>query len=189
MPIPAPDGFQIRHRDYGVFQGMALGLRLWYPLSQEPGFGLLRFATACDAYMAMPEICKEHWGQTINPDDLLLEPHDLARSVFLKTRIFPLHTFIDSCAFTTDEGRALADILVPELTAARPVILDFAHMDIIAPAFLESFIRHMFLSTELDPDTLTRLITVAHLSPIGHDSLARIALPLLEKKPAGQTAL
>jgi hypothetical protein len=36
-------GFQIRHTEFGVFQGECMGMGFWYPMSDMPEQGLCRF--------------------------------------------------------------------------------------------------------------------------------------------------
>lgn len=41
--------YQVRHKEWGIFQGQFLGLGLWHPMSEEPEQGFYEFQSKADA--------------------------------------------------------------------------------------------------------------------------------------------
>lgn len=71
--------FQIRHKEYGVYQGNFLGLGFWHPLSDMPEQGFCEIATREEAEEYIRFLTTE--AETLmNLEDLSVEPYDKARS-------------------------------------------------------------------------------------------------------------
>lgn len=66
--------FQVRHKEWGVFQGQFLGLDFWHPMSDQPEQGYCEFPTEDEA--------KDFCGtlKTVPPDMLCIEPFNKLES-------------------------------------------------------------------------------------------------------------
>jgi len=73
-----PDGFQVRHRTLGIYQGSAIELAFWYPSSGMPEYGLCRFATKEKAESYRTYLCSPSCPEPLDEKDLTIEPYDLA---------------------------------------------------------------------------------------------------------------
>ena len=72
-----PDGFQIRHRTLGIYQGSAIELAFWHPSSGMPEYGLGRFATSENAQALIDFLCSSDCAEPMDRADLTIEPYDL----------------------------------------------------------------------------------------------------------------
>jgi hypothetical protein len=77
MPREEPMAFQIRHTEFGVFQGQCMGMGFWYPMSDMPEQGLARYETEADAQMDIDFMCSDACSE---PDayrgKMSIEPFD-----------------------------------------------------------------------------------------------------------------
>jgi hypothetical protein len=69
--------FQIRHSEFGVFQGEFLGMGFWHPSSDMPEVGLARYETKEDAQREIDFMCSDRCA---SPEayrgKLAIEPFD-----------------------------------------------------------------------------------------------------------------
>ena len=66
-------GYQIRHKDWGVFQGEFLGLGFWHPMSEQPEQGFCYFATFSAAESYIDFMCR---NGKYSIADFSIEPFD-----------------------------------------------------------------------------------------------------------------
>jgi hypothetical protein len=78
-------GFQLKHRSLGVYQGSAIELAFWHPSSGMPEYGLCRFSTREKAQALMDFLTSTDCPEALNPQDLTIEPYDLAEHERLTT--------------------------------------------------------------------------------------------------------
>lgn len=71
--------FQIRHKEFGVYQGSFLGLGFWHPMSDVPEQGYCAFEEK-DAQDYVKWLCSLECADPLNPDDLSIEPFNKAES-------------------------------------------------------------------------------------------------------------
>jgi hypothetical protein len=71
-------GFQVRHRELGVYQGSAIALAFWHPSSAMPEYGLCRFSTKDKAEALVDFLTSSACAEPLNGNDLMIEPYDLA---------------------------------------------------------------------------------------------------------------
>lgn len=50
--------YQVRHREWGLFQGQFLGLGFWHPKSDQPEQGIFKFKTIEGAEFAIAEFSR-----------------------------------------------------------------------------------------------------------------------------------
>ena len=84
-----PGGFQVRHRELGVYQGSAIELAFWHPSSHMPEYGLCRFATREKAQALIDFLTSPACAEPLQLRDLTIEPYELAEHERLTTE-FPL---------------------------------------------------------------------------------------------------
>lgn len=72
------EGFQVRHRLLGIYQGRAIDLAFWHPCSGMPEHGLFRFPTREKAQALIDALCSPACTEQMAPHDLTIEPYDLA---------------------------------------------------------------------------------------------------------------
>lgn len=69
--------FQIRHKEWGVYQGSFLGMGFWHPLSEQPEQGFCEFSTAEDAQSFIDYLSSlPHYRR----EDFSVEPFDREQS-------------------------------------------------------------------------------------------------------------
>lgn len=71
--------FQLRHRQFGVYQGQFLGLGFWWPESDMPEQGFCEFPTEQDALNFRHYLLVES-TTPLNDEDLTVEPFDREES-------------------------------------------------------------------------------------------------------------
>ena len=84
-----PGGFQLKHRSLGIYQGSAIELAFWHPSSGMPEYGLCRFSTRENAQALIDFLTSTSCAEPLNPQDLTIEPYDLAEHERLTTE-YPL---------------------------------------------------------------------------------------------------
>ena len=72
--------FQLRHKEWGVYQGSFLGLGFWHPWSDQPEQGFCEFPTQKEADDYKAFLCSPECEMPLNADDLTVEPFDKAES-------------------------------------------------------------------------------------------------------------
>lgn len=77
--------YQLRHREYGVFQGECFGMGFWHPMSEMPEQGYCEFPTyesvaAFRAFLCSPEEMRT----VLRFPDLVIEPYDAHESERLR---------------------------------------------------------------------------------------------------------
>jgi hypothetical protein len=70
------EGYQLRHKEWGVFQGEFLGLGFWHPMSNEPEQGFYRFETEGQAIVYRDFLCSEKCRTKHTPDEFTIESFD-----------------------------------------------------------------------------------------------------------------
>ena len=73
-----PNGFQVRHRILGIYQGSAIDLAFWHPSSNMPEYGLCRFSTEEKAQALIDFLSSPLCAEPLQRDDLTIEAYDLA---------------------------------------------------------------------------------------------------------------
>lgn len=73
-------GYQLRHREWGVFQGEFIGLGFWHPMSGQPEQGFYRFATHDDAKGYLDFLCSDKCLTYHSADEFTIEPFDAETS-------------------------------------------------------------------------------------------------------------
>jgi hypothetical protein len=68
------ESYQIRHKDYGIYQGNAGENPLWYPLHNMPKYGIIHYF---DKKYAQDEIEILAMLMGCEVDDLILEPYNI----------------------------------------------------------------------------------------------------------------
>lgn len=71
--------YQIRHKEWGVFQGEFLGLGFWHPMSEQPEQGFLELETLDDA-----KLCIEYVSKKYDVSYFSIEPYDKETSERLR---------------------------------------------------------------------------------------------------------
>ncbi len=79
------EGYQIRHRRLGIFQGTSIGLAFWYPSSHMPEHGLCRFATRDKAQAYVDFLSSPACPEPLERDALTIEAFDHAEHERLTT--------------------------------------------------------------------------------------------------------
>lgn len=69
-------GFQLRHRDMGVFQGECMGLGFWHPMSDMPEQGYVDFPTYEDAAAYRAFLTSAACSAPMDFTELTIEPYD-----------------------------------------------------------------------------------------------------------------
>lgn len=69
-------GFQVRHSEYGLFQGICMGLAFWHPMSDMPEQGICRIETQENAQGLIEEFEKRSPHPEHYIGKLTIEPHD-----------------------------------------------------------------------------------------------------------------
>ncbi len=70
------NGFHVRHRTLGIFQGRAFALTFWHPSSAMPEHGLCRFSTREKAQALIDVLCSSDCLEPMSREGLLIEPYD-----------------------------------------------------------------------------------------------------------------
>ena len=68
--------YQLRHKEFGIYQGSCLGLGFWYPLSDMPEQGFCEFPSYSEAMEYLRFLCSDECDDPLNPIDLSIEPYD-----------------------------------------------------------------------------------------------------------------
>lgn len=69
--------FQLRHKDFGVYQGDFLGMQFWYPTSKAPQRGICRFDTKEEAQKYIDVLCSDKcFSPEIFIGKLVIENYD-----------------------------------------------------------------------------------------------------------------
>ena len=67
--------FQIRHKEFGVFQGECMGMGFWHPMSDMPEQGFCEISTEAQAQEYINNVlCVGE--SALQRDDLTIEPYD-----------------------------------------------------------------------------------------------------------------
>jgi hypothetical protein len=74
----ATEGYQIHHRQLGVFQGTSVGLAFWHPSSSMPEQGLCRFPTREKAESYVAYLTSSACPEPLLSADLSIEVFDQA---------------------------------------------------------------------------------------------------------------
>jgi hypothetical protein len=72
-----PGGFQVRHHTLGIYQGSAIDLAFWHPLSNMPEYGLCRFSTEEKAQALIDFLCSPLCAEPLHRNDLTIEAYNL----------------------------------------------------------------------------------------------------------------
>lgn len=51
--------YQVRHKEFGIFQGEFLGMGFWYPMSDQPEQGFCEFDNIEDAQEYIDLMCED----------------------------------------------------------------------------------------------------------------------------------
>jgi len=73
-----PYGFQLRHKEFGVFQGSCLGMGFWHPLSEMPEQSICRFPQYIDAWKYLNFLCSGRCAAPLQLSDLTIEVYDFS---------------------------------------------------------------------------------------------------------------
>lgn len=69
--------YQVRHKEFGLFQGMCLGMGFWYPMSDMPEQGICEFPTRQNALEFIDCCCSLEAEGRLNRADFSIEPFDV----------------------------------------------------------------------------------------------------------------
>ncbi len=72
-------------------------------------------------------------------------------------------------AITAEDGQKVYDLIYPELSAGKPVQLDFAGIEAFASPFFNAAIGQLL--RDLEPDDLNRLLKVENIRPVGDQTI------------------
>lgn len=67
--------FQVRHKEFGIFQGELWGMGFWHPMSEQPEQGLYNFCSIECATKFIEYYCKCGKGD-YQKNDFTIEPFD-----------------------------------------------------------------------------------------------------------------
>jgi len=67
--------YQVRHKEFGIFQGEFLGMGFWHPMSDQPEQGLCEFPTKVEACAFIAYYATEGVGD-FKQEDFTIEPFD-----------------------------------------------------------------------------------------------------------------
>lgn len=81
MIVP-DDGFQIRHKEFGLYQGSCMRMGFWYPMSEMPEQGICRFPAYEDAEEYITFLCLDA-DCHLRHGDLIIEPFDAELNIRL----------------------------------------------------------------------------------------------------------
>lgn len=73
-------GFQLRHKEFGVYQGSCMGMGFWHPMSNMPEQGYCEFPTEEDIKTYIDFLCSEECSEPLKKEDLSIEPFDKTTS-------------------------------------------------------------------------------------------------------------
>lgn len=73
-------GFQVRHSEFGIYQGSAIGMGFWYPMSEMPEQGFVEFDTEQDSQSYIDFLCSDNCASPLRRQDLSVEPFDFVLS-------------------------------------------------------------------------------------------------------------
>lgn len=71
--------YQVRHREFGVYQGSMLGMGFWHPMSDMPEQGYCEFLSREDAEDYIHTLTHESVAP-LKAEDLSIEPYNRAES-------------------------------------------------------------------------------------------------------------
>lgn len=78
----------------------------------------------------------------------------------------------DDC-ITAEDGQKVYDLIHPELSAGKPVVVDFAGIEAFASPFFNTAIGQLL--RDLERDELNRLLKVENIRPVG-DQTVRLVI-------------
>ena len=67
--------YQVRHKEFGIFQGELWGMGFWHPMSEQPEQGLYEFSTEVEACAFIAYYIQHGEGNFIGID-FTIEPYD-----------------------------------------------------------------------------------------------------------------
>ena len=73
-------GYQIHHKELGIFQGLFMGVGFWHPTSQMPEQGFLEFCSFEDAEQFVKFICSKNCIERLDIEDITIEDFDIKES-------------------------------------------------------------------------------------------------------------
>lgn len=76
-------GYQVHHKEYGIFQGMFMGLGFWHLLSDMPEQGFLEFPSLEIAQEFVDFICSDECVEKLNKKDITIEEFNRKESNIL----------------------------------------------------------------------------------------------------------
>jgi hypothetical protein len=76
--------FQLRHKDYGIYQGSCLGMGFWHPTSESPEQGLCEFPTTEEITRYRDFLCSPDCASPLKKEDFQIEPFDRELSERIK---------------------------------------------------------------------------------------------------------
>ncbi|MDD5757990.1 MAG: STAS-like domain-containing protein [Desulfobulbaceae bacterium] len=87
-------------------------------------------------------------------------------------KIIIINEKIGANCITLEDGQQIYDAIYPELSAGKPVELDFDKVKIFASPFFNSAIGRLL--KDIEPDALNRLLVFKNLNPDGMVVLKRV---------------
>jgi len=81
----AIEGYQLRHKEWGVFQGEFLGLGFWHPMSEQPEQGFYRFMSQEETQGYLDFLCSDRCANPHKADEFTVEPFDAETSLRMQT--------------------------------------------------------------------------------------------------------
>lgn len=77
-------GFQIRHKEFGVYQGTMSGAHYWHLVSKTSGAGYYKFDSKDEAIVFIDILCSMDGDNIIKKDDFIIEIYDKIKSNNMK---------------------------------------------------------------------------------------------------------
>lgn len=68
--------YQIRHKEFGVYQGSCIGFGFWHPMSNMPEQGFCEFPTYSETLEYIKFLCSDKCDDPLRREDFSIENYD-----------------------------------------------------------------------------------------------------------------
>lgn len=68
--------YQLKHKEFGIYQGTFLGLGFWHPMSDMPEQGYCEFPTLADVEEYIDFLCSDKCSDPLKHKDLSIEKYN-----------------------------------------------------------------------------------------------------------------
>ena len=83
-----------------------------------------------------------------------------------------IHSIVGENCIAVADGEQVYNLIHPDLMAGRPVVLDFAGVNVFVSTFFNPAIGHLL--EHLTKEQLSHLLTFDNLNPVGRDTINRV---------------